>query len=512
MPNLKRNKIIILLAIVLLAFLLRLYRIGNPILDWHAWRQADTASVTREYVKHGVNLLLPTYHDLSTIPNNLDNSQHGYRMVEFPIINAILALLLRALPQFDLARTSRLLSVWFSLGSLCCLYLLLKKLSGEITALLTAFIFAVLPYSVYYSRVILPEPAMLFFSLLAIYSFYLFLEKFSWPKNNKATWLKLISLPFSQKTSFFYWLISSSSLAIAFLLKPFTVFLAPVFLSLLWQKFQKQKKINAEFKVLVLLSTVLATLSLLPFIIWRQWISQFPEGIPASTWLFNGNGIRLRPAWFRWLFYERFTKLFLGYFGLIFLPFNLFKKTILKNQHDLLVYASWWLGIVAYLVVIATGNVQHDYYQVIAIPIICISFARGLIIAHQMLIKKSSLLIANFICLLIALSSLFFAWQEVKGYFNVNHWEYALAGKVADQLIPANAKIIAPAMGDTMFLFQTNRTGWPIGGGIEEKINQGASHYLSTNNDDEARELQEKYKTVVKNDQFLLLDLTQRLE
>lgn len=461
------------MAIFLLAFLVRLYRIKNPILDWHSWRQADTASVTREYIKHGINLLRPTYHDLSTIPNNLDNSTHGYRMVEFPMINALIALLIKIFPNLNLVITSRLVSIGFSLGSLTCLYFLVKKISGQTTASLTAFIFAILPYNIYYSRVILPEPGMLFFSLLAILAFQLFLET----------------------SKFVWWLSSLLALALAFLLKPFVVFLAPVFISLAWLKYQK--KIFIQWKIFAL-----AGLSLLPFIAWRNWIAQFPEGIPASSWLFNSNGIRFRPAWFRWLFYERFTKLFLGFSAVVFLPFN-----FLKRSKDLLIYASWWLGILIYFIVIATGNVHHDYYQILTVPIVCISLARGIIIAFQFLKKKINFHPALIICSLIIACSTYLAWQEVKGYFNINHWEYFYAGQAANKLTPSNAKIIAPAMGDTMFLFQTNRTGWPIGGDIDVKISQGATHYLTTSYDDEAKKLTEKYQVLIKNDKFLLLDL-----
>src|SRR5689334_19814520 len=73
--------------ILIIATVMRLYRITNPLADWHSFRQADTASVTREYVKHGIDLLHPTYHDLSNIQSGKDNPK-GYRMVEFPLVNA----------------------------------------------------------------------------------------------------------------------------------------------------------------------------------------------------------------------------------------------------------------------------------------------------------------------------------------------------------------------------------------------------------------------------------------
>jgi hypothetical protein len=114
--------------------------------------------------------------------------------------------------------------------------------------------------------------------------------------------------------------------------------------------------------------------------------------------------------------------------------------------------------------------------------------------------------------LLVACSlSLFLSWPTIKTYYHINHWAIVRAGKVADQLLPQDATVIAPYMGDTAFLYQTNRKGWPIGHDIEDKIGKGATHYISVNYDDEARNLESRYKTITKTEEFLILDLTSPL-
>src|SRR5688572_9428886 len=95
----------VLLSIVVLALIVRLYKVTSEPLDWHAFRQADTASVTREYVKHGIDLLRPHYHDLSNIQSGEDNLE-GYRMVEFPLVNAVTAVPVKYL-GWPLVATSR---------------------------------------------------------------------------------------------------------------------------------------------------------------------------------------------------------------------------------------------------------------------------------------------------------------------------------------------------------------------------------------------------------------------
>lgn len=468
----------VLLAIVVLAFVVRLYHLTSPVADWHSFRQADTASVTREYVKHGIDLLHPKYQDLGNIQSGIENVD-GYRMVEFPIINAVTAFVVKYF-HLPLVPTSRLVSIFLSLGTLLSLYVFVRDLSGRRVARASVLVFAVLPYSVFYSRSIMPEPAMLFTSTLALMSFY------KWLKNKTVLW----------------YLVSLVSLACAFLLKPFVGFLLPVWAVLSYQVLGRRMVLNPWLWLYGIFSAI-------PFLWWRQWIAQYPSGIPASDWLFNSNGIRLRPAWFRWLFWERFTILFLGYVGLIALPFNL-----LRRKSDFWVYAAWWVGILAYLVVIATGNVQHDYYQNLALPIVCISLGRGLVLLIEWLHKKFNLHPQTSFSLAagILIVTVFLAWQtRVRGYYQINHWEYVQAGAAVDRLVPADAKVIAPAFGDTHFLFQTNRTGWPIGYHIDEKIKNGAEYYVTTSMDDEAKDLKAKYHTVEETPMYLILDLTQPL-
>jgi len=455
--------------ILLFALSLRLYRINNPVADWHAFRQADTASVTREYVKADkIDLLRPHYQDLSNIQSGFDNLE-GYRMVEFPFINGGLALILKTFKSLDLVLFSRLASVFISLLTIAVIYQLVKEVSDQKTALLSALVYAVLPYSVFYSRTILPEPYFLFFSTFSIWQFYLFAKNRSWSS----------------------YLLSIVALALTALLKPFVVFLAPVYLAIMWQF--RQKKIFKDPRIYLL-----PIIAFAPMFIWREWIKNFPTGVPVSDWLFNGNGIRLQPAWFRWLFYERITKLFLGYFGVVFLLANLLKK-----NKAMLIYGAWWLGVLIYFVVIATGNVQHDYYQNFILPIIAISVARGVMISYEKLNKKIALPV---IILLFGLSILF-ASKQVAGYFNVNNWEYVKAGSAVDQLVDEDALVIAPAMGDTQFLFQTNRRGWPIGFELEDKIKKGADIYVSTSYDWEAKELEKKYEVLAHTDDYIIIDL-----
>jgi len=464
--NLKLIKKLSLVFIFILALTLRLYRLNNPVADWHSWRQVDTVAVTRYYVQHGIDLLRPKYHDLSANPSTLPNPE-GYRMVEFPVINALTAWLYRLpfVSRLPLHVFSRLVSIAFSLASLYLLYLIVNRLSGKTTALLAAFFFAVLPYNVFYSRTILPEIPLVFFTLAATY------------------------FVITQKLY-----LSAVFAALALLLKPYALIFA---LPLGYLLFQKHGTKILKNKAIYLYLPI----ALIPLYLWRQWIQQFPAGIPQYLWLFNSGEIRFKGAFFNWLFAERLGKLILGFWGLILFGLGLAIKPAKKEGWF---YYLWAVSIVVYLSVFAAGNVHHDYYQIITIPLICIFLAKGAVFLLQ-LAKKN--LVAYLVLVISTIFMLAFSWFHVRGYFNINHPEIIAAGQAVDQLLPPNAKVVAPYNRDTAFLYQTNRSGWPSGGDINKKIEAGATHYISVKLDTETTQLAETCSILAQTDQYIIIDL-----
>lgn len=467
----------LVLGLIVIALLLRLYKVDNPLADWHSFRQADTASVTENFINHGVDLLVPIYQDHSNIQSGRDNP-HGYRMVEFPLYNFLHYLVYQAHPALGVDQAGRLTSIILSLISVYFVFLIGEKLSGFFVGWTAALFMAVLPFSVYYSRVVLPEPLM----ILAVLASYWYLIKMS----------EAVGL---QKRGFL--LLSAVLLAIAILVKPFALFFALPHAAIVFRTWAK-----GELSALDVI--LFSFLGLVPFIWWRSHIAQYPAGVPASDWLLNSSGIRFRPAWFRWLFSERLGKLILGVYGTSFLMLGL----IAKPQKEGLSYWLWAIGIMLYFSVVAGGNVQHDYYQAIAIPFICFFLAKGTALLLSLSRTTYSRFLTIVMTITIFISMLSLSWYEVKGYYQVNNWAIVEAGQAVDRLVPQDAKVIAPYNGDTAFLYQTRRSGWPIGYDIEDKIAKGASYYVSVVYDDESRLLEKNYTLIEKNDRYLIIKLT----
>lgn len=491
----KLNQKVTIIIIFVLGFWVRLYKINNPIADWHSHRQADTASVTNLYLQNGLDLLHPKYHDLSDVQSGKENPQ-GYRMVEFPVYNLICFTNYKIVSIFSknisYEVVYRFTSIIISLTSALFIFLLVKKLTDNFFAsaiCLSSFLF--IPFNIYYSRAILPEPLAILFSITTLYFF----------AKNK--------------------IISAIFFALGILIKPYiAIILFPFLLFLSLQKISLKKLIPLF---------IFSIISLIPFIAWRIWIHQFSEGIPSALWLLNNSNskivndwwhglhidwinkiIAFRPHWINWLFAERIGKLILGIYGSIFVFLGLnYKKNTTQNFTTLT-----FIGILFYFIIIAQGNIQHDYYQNLIMPFISIYFGLGIYYIYDIMFHQK--ITAWFVILPILGLSLFFSWNQIKGYYQINNGNIIQVGEIVNKTLPLNAIVIAPYQGDTAFLYQTRRTGYPteIYNFSEiSKLTPNNPHFLvSLNNDTYTNKMAHQYQTVVKNNEYIILNLDNEIK
>ena len=451
MKAIVKSEYFILSIILVMGFLVRLYKIDNPIADWHSWRQADTSAVSRNYVTDGINMLYPKYDDISSIQSGIFNPT-GIRMVEFPVYNAIHATLFNTFGVFTLEKWGRILTSLISIVTAVFLFLLAKKHYSAKVGLFAAFFYLLLPFNIYFTRVVLPDPLGVLFAVSALYFFEV------------------------------NYLISAVIFAFALLQKPFFgVYMLPLVPFLI-------KKENIKKSI------IFAIISFAPLLLWRYWTGIHPEGIPFAKWAFNGDRIRFHPAFFRWIFGERIGILILGTWGLVPFAFGLLRK--LKNKFSL--YLS--LSMLVYLVAVATANVRHDYYQIIIIPSIALTLALG----STYLWRKSKILLVLSIVTMFLIS-----WDRIKPFYQVNHPELIEVGKIVDETLPKDAQIVIPYNGDTAFLYQTNRKGWPaVDDSIDNIIERGADYYVSIDlGSSDTVNFSKRFKTVSKTDKYIILDL-----
>lgn len=481
MIHLFRNKTfeISLIIILFVALLLRLYKYDAPIADWHSWRQADTASVTRIYIQERLDLFKPRYHDLSNIPSGQDNPQ-GWRMVEFPIFNLWHYLIYQlSYNNLTIEQSGRIAAALVSTIGIGFWGLVIKRLSNPIVALISSLAWTVMPYAIFFNRVILPDPMMV---TLAIISSYLAL------------------LSFEKTSKFPLWFIMSAIFAtLAILTKPTAIFyLSAQGIGILYLQYKRPQKYF--FRLLIVYALIVFS----PIYWWREvWIKQFPSGIPDNKWLLNQDNIRGSKAWIRWLFYERIGLLMMGAWNSIFFITGLLSRK--KNQEYWIIILG--ISMFMYLYIFAMGNVRHDYYQIPLIPFI--SWGIGIGIYNIWTNRHNYLFGSIIVFLIVFVGSNLFAWYQIRGLYQINNSSIIKAGIHANELLPSTALVIAPYMGDTAFLYQINRKGWPsiTNYPIEEMINKGATHYVSVNYDQDTKDIMTKYKTIYSNEEYIIIDL-----
>lgn len=475
-----KRTIFFFFLLLLLGFLVRLYRFSNPVADWHSWRQADTSSVSRNFLTYGFDLLHPRINNISNVQSGKENPQ-GYFFAEFPLYNATQAGLYKLFGFLTIEEWGRMISIISSLVGSIFLFLLVKKRIGTTASWLVFFFSLFLPYTIYYSRTILPDTSMVMAMLGGIYFFDRFIRT---PKQKLGVTSFIFSILFTM---------------MALLLKPYAFFYAPVFLALSWEKWKG--KLLLQWKL-----WLFALITLAPLVWWRTYILKYPEGIPSNMWLLNGNGIRFRPAFFRWIFYERITKLISGYIGVIFLLVS--GIALWKDKKNFLLFASFVISSLLYLCVIATGNVQHDYYQIVIMPTIALCMGIGS--AWTIMFLKRYIPVF-WVYLLVGMGialAFYLSWFQVKDYFNINNPNIVVAGLAVDKLTPKNAKVIAPYDGDSSFLYQTNRQGWAsFEHDLPDMIKLGADYLVIVNPQSYDFAFAKTYKLMASTSAYVLYNL-----
>lgn len=470
----KLSEIILVILLLAVGGWLRTYRLNAPLADWHSWRQADTAAVARNFVQDNFNLLYPQSDSFLALNEAQLPNPNRYFINEFPLYNGLVALIYQS---FGVSVAyGRLVSIFFSLVGALALYGLVRIQIGVGSALLTLAYYLALPYNVYYSRVFMPDPTFVALSILSLYWCV------QWVKSTRASFGWALMLTF----------------AAAMLVKPYAIFMA---IPMLYWVF-----VNWGVSVFRRPQAYLVALgSFAPLLLWRYHYSLHPEASFASAWLLNGDGIRFKGAFFRWLIFDRLNRLIFATGGFALFIAGLFSSHGKKNTS---LFFVWTLAILLYMTVFAKGNVNHDYYQLpIVAPgiVLAVLGATSLIKLGKHWLQK--MLNVGIVISLVALS-LAFGWFEVRGYFNINNPAIVEAGHYVDQVTPKDALVIAPYGGDPTFLYLTNRHGWPVGGDAEKRMADGATYYVTTSKEDEYARLKKTYTLVYENDDFALIKLS----
>jgi 4-amino-4-deoxy-L-arabinose transferase-like glycosyltransferase len=389
------------------------------------------------------------------------------------------------LPIVSLEVYGRLTTVFFSLIIIAVIYYLALKEKGRITAVTAASIYAVFPFFVFFSRVVLPETTALAMVMLALFFLYLWTENKS--KNLSGIVFFILSLIF---------------LAVGVLIKPTVCFYSLSLIYLFWRKYNLNLIKRLDFYLYFVLAA-------LPFLIWRRYISAFPEGIPPSEWLITSvntseglKNIFFRPPFFRWVFFERINNvIFGGYLT------GLFIIGAISRQKKYFLF-SLLISAFVYLMTFQGGNVQHEYYQTLILPALAIFVGLGfstLIQERKTFYNPLFTVMAGFIIMAL---SFFFSFYTVRDYYNYPQDLIQMA-KIMNALTQPDEKIVTDRNGDTTLLYLTDRRGAPATYKSLAELKDLGYNYFETTNKEviTAVKAEKLFPVIFENDQFTLFQL-----
>lgn len=409
-----------LFLIVVFGLILRLYKITSPILDLYPVRQELNAMAARNFFRSGINILNPQ--------TDVYGSGNPYFALQFPLTEILSAICYHL---FGIKEwVGRLVSILFSIGSIILLYKIVKLLFGWLTALFAAFLFAVSPLGIYFSRTFMSESPMIFFSLGIVLSSY------RWLAEGKKVW-------------FFVCVISS---IFAFLTKIPTIYMLSVVIYLAYLRDGHKFIIKKDFLLFLILS-------LLPALLWyslRMSEPMFRHVTPIPTMI---RYLMWNKFYFR--VFECFSIFILTPIGIPLFTLGFLIKP--KKLEQGLVYV-WFAALLFYLFRTPDVNSFHYYYQLPFVPVVCIFVARSLSKTFEQDFWRQTIfyranyrLIVFVICILITLSSIisirpFYKWNPVT--YNVGKFIKANTSK--------DALLIAGRCTQEGPLYYTDRKGWII--------------------------------------------------
>ena len=408
--------------IVLFGFCARAATYKSPILDHHAWRQADTASIARNFYRERFNILYPQVDERGAQP-------HGYVETGLELLAFFVAAISKV-TGFHY-ETGRLLSTLFFVGSNVLVWGFVTRRYGERSGLVAAFLYAfAFPLALFIERAFMNESLLIFLSFVCLRETQRYLDRPS-------------------RMSFLA-IVTASSLIAAVKL-PYLIVWAPV-LGLFIERDGRRAAVRWELWSMMLLNLAVAGA-------WHLHAHQLAETTGLTFGMFD----KLFDAGivFSWLFplrmFERLVKDVLEPVGLLGAAAGLWVAVRDRRWCEVLGIA----GFGAYVLLVAQGNLHHDYYQLPLMPVGTILAAVGLVhvsdVLGRGLTERRDRLLAAALGLAVAAS--FVRATSAHSWYEFSNDDLAACGSI-QSMSDATDRVVIIGSGSPALLFCIDRKGW----------------------------------------------------
>jgi 4-amino-4-deoxy-L-arabinose transferase-like glycosyltransferase len=346
---------LILGAIIISIFIIRILTIQNPALDRTAWKEIDYITISQNYLHNGFNLFRPTISWPAEPPR--------VTAMEFPLVPYLTSFSYK-LFGFN-TFTVRLITLIAFLFIILLVFYLVKKELGQVTAFIAALIAGFLPLNSFFSNILFSEPTMIAFSVFAVFHF--------------SKWLEV------NKRKHFIW--SAFGFTMAILLKLEPLYLSVIFLGLFFLKYKFNYTKYFRFIQFGIISIILPVL-------WYGYAYYLTIHSIDTFGIFRGHdkfqtiSMLSNVNWYRTMA-GSLMNLSGGKFGVLLFVIGLLSLILVRKG---LLFFLYLAAILLYFVVVAEGNIDASYRQLVIIPALSCFMAVGAlsVMFPLSLLRKSS--------------------------------------------------------------------------------------------------------------------------
>jgi 4-amino-4-deoxy-L-arabinose transferase-like glycosyltransferase len=327
---------ILIVVIFILGTGIRLYDVTDEPLEFHPARQLRSAIIARSiYYKNNPDI--PREKILFAVS---EANQRG--LIEPPIMENLSVIAYRLMGEEEIW-VGRLFSIAFWLLGGWALYALSKEFGSLTGSIVSLSLYFLLPFSILATRVLMPDPMMVAFTVISIYCLY------TWEKKRTYPWAVLTGLVSG-------FTIFSKSVAGLILIVPFAVFI-------LKAEGLKSALKNLQVWVILLLSALpIAGFTYYGFAIDGRMAGQF-------TGRFYPNLYTSPSLYANWL------ANIADNFSLIALILGMVGLALVADKKLRWLLAGWWGGYFLYGLVFPHHISTHSYYHLPLVPILALSLA-----------------------------------------------------------------------------------------------------------------------------------------
>jgi hypothetical protein len=412
-----RGRGLLLAFIVSLGLMARLLCFQAPLLDHHAWRQADTAMIARNFVRAGLHPLAPQTDARGSSPSGVVAT--GLEL------HAIVTAAIARLTGFSdpLARVVSALT--FPVSALFLWSFLLRR-DGALAALCGVWVYALgLPLVLFAEHAVWNEPFLIMLTFASLWC---------WQRGDGRPLMTALAI------------VSVSVLAGV---KPqWLIVLAPMIaLSMEREGWAAWRRPSVWLLVIAGAGSAAAWL-------WHMDAVGRATGLTfgAADKLFNPDDMSVRYAF---IIGRRLVRDLLGPIGLVAFAIGLVAAVKQGRRVEL----AWTAAFLAYLVIVSRGNRVHDYYQLPLAPLAAIVIPGGILWIVDALRARVDALTAVGVLLWLMLLTTFVRSVSFHSWYEVDARKASFC-RALGGAIPADERVTFVAYNSPDVLYCLDRKGW----------------------------------------------------